>query len=118
MTTVAEIAGNEAPGFEEPWQAQIYAMSQVLVETGQIAPRAWADALGAAIRERLSAGAPDTPETYFQAVADALEAVLALSRADVTGLTEAWRSAYQATPHGEPVALGRTAAAADAPENR
>lgn len=98
----------DAPGFEEPWQAQVYAMSQVLIETGKVDPQAWASALGRAIRDRHAGGAPDTAKTYFEAVADALGSVLALDQTAMTGLTEAWRSAYKATPHGEPVALSQS----------
>jgi len=86
-------------------------MSQVLIERGQIAPEVWAETLGAAIRQRIADGAADTPQTYFEAVTDALETVLALSRTELSGLAESWRSAYKATPHGQPVALGSAVAA-------
>jgi len=107
LTTRDKAGPADAPGFEEPWQAQVCAMSQVLIETGKIDPQTWASTLGAAIRNRHADGAPDATGTYFEAVADALESVLALDRAAMTGLAEAWRSAYQATPHGQPVLLGR-----------
>ena len=42
------------------------------IENGRIEPAAWSAVLGAAIRERLANGAPDTTETYYAALTDAL----------------------------------------------
>ena len=56
------------PGFDEPWQAQAHAMSQVLLESGRIEANVWAETLGAAIRKRLASGAADTTETYYAAL--------------------------------------------------
>lgn len=106
MPTPADPLPADAPGFDEPWQAQIHAISRVLLETGRVAPQRWAETLGAAIRRRLTAGAPDTPETYYMAMTDAVAAVLALDEAALDTLTEAWRHAYETTPHGRPVTLG------------
>lgn len=69
----------ELPAFEEPWQAQAYAMSQVLTERGTITPPEWATALGAAIKKRLGEG-------MGQAVEDR-------------------RRAYLVAPHGKPVLI-------------
>jgi hypothetical protein len=117
LTTGSDIAASDAPGFEEPWQAQVYAMSQVLIEKGHVTPEAWAEALGNAIRERLAAGAADTPSTYFEAVTDAVETVLAVNQAELARLNDAWPAAYEATPHGEPVMLGRSDIAAGGGED-
>jgi len=95
----------DAPGFDEPWQAQVHGISRVLIETGKIEPQAWAETLGGAIRKRLDAGAPDTTETYYIAMTDAVEAVLAVDKSALDGFVEAWRHAYETTPHGQPVLL-------------
>lgn len=105
MTTTGKTGGQEAPAFDAPWQAQAYAMSQVLIERGRIAPADWSAALGAAIRRRLAGGAPDTTETYFEAVAEALETVLAVADDEIARIADAWRQAYETTPHGKPVRL-------------
>jgi nitrile hydratase accessory protein len=97
----------ERPDFAEPWQAQSFAMAQVLIETGKVSSTAWAETLGAALKRRHNAGAPDTTETYYEAVAEALGRVLCLNQAEVANTMAAWRAAYEATPHGQPVRLGR-----------
>ncbi len=93
------------PGFDEPWQAQAHAMSQVLLESGRIEANVWAETLGAAIRKRLASGAADMTETYYAALTDALETVLAVDGQELADVAEAWRDAYETTPHGKPVLL-------------
>ena len=82
-------------------------MAQVLIESGDLTAESWAEALGAAIRARLSAGEDDTVDTYFAAVLDALQTVLPLGDTEITACMEDWRRAYLATPHGKPVAVKR-----------
>jgi nitrile hydratase accessory protein len=93
------------PAFDAPWQAQGFAMAQALIESGRITAADWATALGAALRQRHADGAPDTTDTYFEAVTDALEAVLALEKSEVRATMAAWRRAYETTAHGKPVKL-------------
>lgn len=95
------------PPFDEPWQAQSYAMAQVLIERGTISASAWADTFGAAIRARLASGAEDTTTTYFAAIADALATVLTLESSEIDQKVEDWREAFESTPHGKPVLLAR-----------
>lgn len=94
--------------FDEPWQAQAYAMSQVLIESGQITPGDWAQTLGAAIKARLATGAEDTSQTYFEAVTDALTTALKMDEQEMEATAQEWRLAYETTPHGKPVNLDRT----------
>jgi nitrile hydratase accessory protein len=91
----------EAP-FDEPWQAQAFALAVDLHARGAFTWPEWSAALGAAIAE-----APAAP--YYERWLAALER-LALAR----GLTQAqelagreadWRRAYETTPHGQPVIL-------------
>lgn len=96
------------PGFDEPWQAQAHAISRVLLERGQIDANTWAETLGAEIRKRLASGAADTTETYYMALTDALEAVLSVEDQELANIVEAWRTAYETTPHGKPVLLKTT----------
>lgn len=96
------------PAFQEPWQAQAYAMAQVLIENGSMTRGDWSSAFGAAIRARLAAGAEDTTDTYFAAVGDALARVLALEGAELDQKITGWRNAYETTPHGKPVVLAGT----------
>jgi hypothetical protein len=101
-----EPASQNTPAFDEPWQAQVYGMAQVLLENGTVTPMDWGECLGAAIRARLASGDCDTTQTYFAAVADALAGVLAINGDELDQVVEAWRNAYEVTPHGKPVVLG------------
>lgn len=98
---------NEPPAFDEPWQAQVYAMSQVLIDSGKVTPARWAATLGEAIQQQLALGKGDTTETYFIAVSNALETVLAIEDEEVAQVVESWRDAYLTTPHGKPVLISR-----------
>jgi nitrile hydratase accessory protein len=72
----------QRPAFNEPWQAEAYALVQVLIETGRISPPEWAQAFGAALREAATEGEPDSGDTYYASLSDALERVLMPEGAD------------------------------------
>jgi nitrile hydratase accessory protein len=97
----------DAPPFDEPWQAQVFAMAISLSERGLFTWSEWARALGAEI-----ASGPEEAgnEAYFQAWLRALEKLLVAkgvaSDARLHDLAEAWRAAAEATPHGRPIVLG------------
>ncbi len=93
--------------FDEPWQAQAYAMSQVLIESGQITPGDWARTLGDAIKSKLANGAEDSSQTYFEAVTDALTTILKMDEQEMERTVQEWRHAFETTPHGKPVSLDR-----------
>ena len=54
------LADELRPAFNEPWQAEAYALVQVLIETGRISSSQWAKAFGAALREAVGQGEPDS----------------------------------------------------------
>ena len=93
--------------FEEPWQAQVFAMAVMLNQRGVFGWSEWADALGAEIAADLQEAGDDG---YFHHWLRALEKLLVAkgvaSAADLAGLAEAWRAAAEATPHGQPIVLG------------
>jgi nitrile hydratase accessory protein len=93
--------------FEEPWQLELLAVAQTLVEAGWFSPAEWAEALGAAIRAAQAAGDPDMGDTYYGHCLAALEGLCAtkglIPPTAVDERTEAWRLAYLRTPHGQPV---------------
>jgi nitrile hydratase accessory protein len=99
----------QRPAFNEPWQAEAYALVQVLIETGRISPPEWAQAFGAALREAATEGEPDSSDTYYASLSDALERVLIaggrLQGAEVRQRINDWRAAYHRTLHGVPVRL-------------
>lgn len=97
-----------APAFDEPWQAQALALADTLVRSGRVPAARWAEALGAALAAR--AADPDTLATYYAAVLDALDTVTeetGIAPADRATRRAEWEEAYRATPHGQPVALGK-----------
>ena len=87
--------------------AEALGIANVLMQSGMYSATEWAETLGAEIK-RL-AGEPDTEETYYRAVLAALERLVA-EKSPATGgsladRVEAWRRAYNNTPHGKPVLL-------------
>lgn len=88
--------------FNEPWEAQAFAMVVRLHEAGVFTWSQWAEALSAQIhggRQR----------SYYQHWLDALETLLAqgdlVSRDVLERRQLAWRAAAARTPHGEPIEL-------------
>jgi nitrile hydratase accessory protein len=108
---------DDGPLFEQPWQADVLAIADVLRDRGLFSAGEWASALGAALREVADHGAPDTPETYYRCALAALEALLSRHAPEIAiampERVSAWRRAYLNTPHGQPVEL-----AAAGPEDR
>ncbi|MEM8689817.1 MAG: nitrile hydratase accessory protein [Pseudomonadota bacterium] len=97
------------PVFDELWQAQVLAMADAMVAAGAFTAGDWSAALGQALKEAEATGAEDTSRTYYEAALGALEDLLQGS-GDVPAQTlearrTAWRDAYLATPHGDPVEL-------------
>ena len=98
--------------FDEPWQAQVLGMADILVTAGVISSDAWATALGAELRKGAASKVEDNAENYYRAVLAALQALLyeagATSREEVDIREDEWRHAYLNTPHGKPVELDRS----------
>ncbi len=94
------------PIFNEPWQAQIFAIVVALNEAGHFTWVQWAETLGTVLKQT---GESDRVEDYFHHWAKALEQILAvqniLPTQDINIRAEQWRRAALATPHGEPIVL-------------
>lgn len=95
--------------FEEPWQAQVLAIADTMINTGNFTATQWAETLGAALKSAAENGAPDTTELYYEAALEALETLIR-QETPINGATLAkrkkdWTAAYLATPHGKPVLL-------------
>ncbi len=95
--------------FDEPWHAQVLAVADGLLQSGQFSPDQWATALGAARKSAELRNDPDIAETYYQCALSALETLLAqrskISIQAISQRSEAWAQAYLKTPHGQPVLL-------------
>lgn len=70
------LADELRPAFNEPWQAEAYALVQVLIETGRISSSQWAKAFGAALREAAGQGEPDSSNTYYATLSETIQRVL------------------------------------------
>ena len=97
------------PAFDAPWQAQALALADAMVRAGHFTASGWAEALGTALGNAEAAGAPDTLDTYYEAVLTALE-TMGEQQAGISGQSRAarrraWEDAYRNTPHGRPVKL-------------
>ena len=100
---------DDEPTFDEPWQAQVLSMADILVTAGVISADAWARTLGAELGKSSASGAEDNVEEYYRAVLAALQILLyefgLTSREAVDIRQDEWRRAYLNTPHGQPVSL-------------
>lgn len=100
---------DEAPVFDEPWQAQAFAMALSLQQRGVFTWGEWAATLGDEIRRALAKGDPDDGSTYYvhwMATLERLVAQKGLTSADTLDRTaQAWGRAADRTPHGEPIVL-------------
>lgn len=92
--------------FEEPWQAEAFALALHLHEAGAFTWAEWAEALSAEIA---AAGPGDDGARYYEHWLAALERLVTArglaGRAALAERKEAWAEAYRHTPHGKPVAL-------------
>jgi nitrile hydratase accessory protein len=103
----AEIAGAEVT-FESPWQARAFAIVICLHERGLYTWAEWADALATRITSAQAAGDSDLGDTYYHHWLGALEDLVArtgIGPTETARWRDAWQSAANRTPHGEPIEL-------------
>lgn len=103
--------GEDGPVFAEPWEGQAFAMALALHERGLFTWAEWAERLALEIRDAQAAGDPDLGDSYYHHWLKALEKLVVekqvLSASDLADRHDAWDRAARATPHGEPIVLGR-----------
>jgi len=101
----------EGPVFREPWEAQAFAMALRLHETGHVTWREWADRLAAEIRAAAERGETDDGTRYYHRWLAALEKLVAdkglITAGELARRRDEWDAAARATPHGQPIELGR-----------
>lgn len=100
------------PAFDEPWHAQLFALTVHLNETGQFAWADWAARFGATLARLGQDKSLNGGADYWNAWLETLEGFLA-ERGDAPDterarVKAAWEAAYLATPHGQPVRLDPT----------
>lgn len=100
---------DDGPVFEEPWQAQAFALAVKLSEHGHFSWKTWARTLADELTAAAARGEPDDGSRYYHHWVAALERLV--TERGLSGATalderkEAWADAYRDTPHGRPVEL-------------
>ena len=98
-----------APVFDQPWQADLFAVTVYLNEQGHFSWSEWTGWFGTGLARRGLEKQLTGGEDYFLVWLETLEAVL--QRLDMASIDQlasvknAWQNAYLATPHGAPVRL-------------
>ena len=91
--------------FDEPWQAEAFALAVQLHHQGLFSWPEWSETLAAEIAKLAGRG----EENYFLCWLNALEGLVerkaVTSRSELAFVADAWRKAYRNTPHGKPVHL-------------
>ena len=100
---------DKGPVFEEPWQAQAFAMALKLSGSGLFTWKEWTETIGDEMQKSRDSGDPDLGDTYYDHWLRALERLAyekgATDPAEFAERKEAWRRAYLNTPHGKPIEL-------------
>ncbi len=103
------LAAADSGAFEEPWQAEAFALTVGLHAGGVFSWPEWSQTLAREIAQLAERGTED----YFTCWLNALETLLTekgvATRSELSELAAAWREAYRNTPHGQPVRLDRAA---------
>ena len=102
---------DQGPVFSEPWQAQAFAMTVKLHEAGHFEWSEWVDYISTEIANGAPPDEDDHNPIYYRQWLSALERLVAdkglSSPPELVHRKDAWRRAYENTPHGEPVELTR-----------
>jgi len=94
----------DEPVFNEPWEAQAFAIAVSLEAKGAFTWPEWAQALGHEIKVQ---GARSYYECWLAALEKLVEEKRLLSEAERLARIDAWDRAAKATPHGHPIELKR-----------
>lgn len=97
------------PAFEEPWHAQLFALTVHLNEAGHFDWPDWAAAFAETLKEHGLTKDLNGGDDYFKAWLATLERFLGekgvADTVEIEKLKAAWEAAYLSTPHGDPVRL-------------
>ena len=97
------------PVFQEPWHAQIFAITVHLHQSEMFGWPDWASRFSETLKVHGLSKELNGGDDYFHAWLVTLENLLSdqelASDPEIGRLVTAWREAYLATPHGQPVKL-------------
>jgi nitrile hydratase accessory protein len=92
------------PVFKDSWEAEAYAMGNILVKEGMVSRQQWMAEMAEAIRQAQAAGDSDHGDTYYSHWCTALESLCfergLISPEDYQQLLHLWGQAIANTPHG------------------
>ena len=91
--------------FDEPWQAEAFALAVQLHDQGLFSWPEWSQTLGEEIAKLAGRGEENYFLCWLNAVERLVEGKAVASKAELAGIADAWREAYRTTPHGKPVRL-------------
>lgn len=92
----------EEPVFNEPWEAQAFAMAVGLNAKGVFTWTEWAEALAREVAAEPERG---YYESWLAALEKLVEAKRLMSESERLARIDAWDRAAKATPHGKPIEL-------------
>lgn len=102
----------QTASFEEPWQAELFAVTVELSKAGRFTWAQWTQYLGDEIRRHPQGDAESINGAYYRQWLTALEALLVdlgtSSREEIVSNQEHWRRSYAATEHGKPIVFSRS----------
>jgi nitrile hydratase accessory protein len=105
----ASIRTANEPVFAEPWQAQAFAMAVTLLDNQVFTWSEWAATLGDEIAGAAEHGIAEDGSAYYELWLGALERLVAAKQlcdaGELSRLQHSWKTAYETTPHGQPVVL-------------
>jgi nitrile hydratase accessory protein len=97
------------PVFTAPWQAQAFAMALALLQNKAFTWSEWADTLGGEIASAGKHGIAEDGSAYYELWLRALEQLVTAKKLsnqqELSRLKQSWKTAYETTPHGEPVVI-------------
>ena len=97
------------PVFKDSWEAEAYAIGNILVKDGFVSRRQWMDEMAEAIRQAQAAGDADRGDTYYSHWCTALESLCfelgLISPEHYSKLLHLWGQAIANTPHGVVLAI-------------
>jgi nitrile hydratase accessory protein len=96
----------EALVFDEPWQAEAFALVVHLHDRGAFSWSEWAESLAAEIRAAEARGCDGGYYDHWLAALESLATRRGLAdQSALAARKTAWAEAYRHTPHGRPVGL-------------
>lgn len=94
----------EAGPFSEPWQARVFALTVGLNERGVFSWSEWAEVFSPVIlRGDTAEDASDYYHRWSEALVTLLDKKGLLTNPVLEALTQSWKRAAHATPHGKPI---------------